>query len=167
MDRGAWWATNPLPWGCKELDTTERLSTRGGKSRTPRPWLSSPVSAASVPCSPCSSSQVRRPHHSAPCCSPRPLAPAAGHHLRLLLVPTFCVVPRDGPWRLGSRVSIPGTSLASQLALRAPAVIVDSSCYRYRVGLSFLLDQGSVGTDTVLSLPPQALEQCRHQIPAC
>ena len=22
MDRGAWWA-----WGCKELDTTERLST--------------------------------------------------------------------------------------------------------------------------------------------
>ena len=26
MDRGAWWATKS-PWGCKELDTTERLST--------------------------------------------------------------------------------------------------------------------------------------------
>ena len=24
MDRGAWWA----PWGCKELDMTERLSMR-------------------------------------------------------------------------------------------------------------------------------------------
>ena len=25
MDRGAWWATYS-PWGCKEVDTTERLS---------------------------------------------------------------------------------------------------------------------------------------------
>ena len=25
MDRGAWWAY--CPWGCKELDTTEQLST--------------------------------------------------------------------------------------------------------------------------------------------
>ena len=49
VDRGAWWATNPLPWGCKELDTTEWLSTRGGKSRTPRPWLSSPVSRCQRP----------------------------------------------------------------------------------------------------------------------
>ena len=87
VDRGAWWATNPLPWGCKELDTPERLSTRGGKSRTPRPWLSSPVSRASVPCSPCASSQVRRPHHSVPCCSPpagsrgwAPSAAPAGPH---------------------------------------------------------------------------------------
>ena len=35
MDRGAWWAYSP--WGCKELDTTEQLSTQSMQFEA---WLS-------------------------------------------------------------------------------------------------------------------------------
>ena len=45
-------------WGCKELDMTERLSTPGESPGHPHPWLSSPVSPPSIPCSSSSSSQT-------------------------------------------------------------------------------------------------------------
>ena len=116
-------------WGCKELDMTERLSTPGESPGHPHPWLSSPVSPPSIPCSSSSSSQTGWPHSSSPCSSQSSSSHGLARSAAPTVSPFLCCSSR---WPLKTWVAC----FHPQDLTGIPSCAVDSWCCCWLLVLS-------------------------------